>query len=176
MKREHTYSEGRVRATAPRMAPPPLTCAGRVLKAASLPERRQGLALGTRRGPGGHAAGHVARISSARTDRRRAERVFGGRTVMRRRRRRKRGREEEGRGKMQDRCWELRGGGLLQSACVRACVRLRARYAPMSRDFQTSVELRSIPLQRHEAPPTLVPGLRRGQGRRVFTRAILLLP
>lgn len=56
------------------------------------------------------------------------------------------------------------GGGLLQSACVCACVHacLRARYVPMSRDFQTSVELESIPLQRKKAPPTLVPELQHG--------------
>lgn len=42
---------------------PPLTCAGRVLQAASLLEGGEGLAFGPRRGPGGHAAGHVAGIS-----------------------------------------------------------------------------------------------------------------
>lgn len=54
------------------------------------------------------------------------------------------------------------GGALLQSACVHACVCLRVCYVPMSRDFQTSVEPESIPLQRKQAPPTLVPELQRG--------------
>lgn len=112
----------------PQMAPgPPLTCAGGVLQAASLPEGGQGLALGPRRGPGGHAGGHVARISSVRTDWPRAERVFGGMNVGGRektRRRRRRGRR-----KMQHRCWELQGGFVAVSlrACVRAYMCLHAR-------------------------------------------------
>lgn len=107
------------------MAPPPLTCAGRVLKAASLPERRQGLALGTRRGPRGHAAGHVTRISSARIDRRRAERVFGGRIVggtEKTRRRRKRGRGE---GKDRGQILGASRRGVI-AVGVRACVRVFA--------------------------------------------------
>lgn len=109
-------------------APPPLTCAGRVLQAASLPERGQGLAFGTRRGPGGRAGGHVASITSARKERRRAERVFGGQTVggtEKTGRRRKRGRGER---KDAEKMLGASGGGggMLQSACVRACVCVRA--------------------------------------------------
>lgn len=109
----------------PQMAPwPPLTCAGGVLQAASLPEGGQGLAFGPRRGPGGHTGGHVARISSVRMDWPRAERVFGGMNVAGREKTRRRRR---GRRKMQHRCWELQGGCCSQLACMRACVHVFAR-------------------------------------------------
>lgn len=63
---------------------------------------------------------------------------------------------EKGWRKMQHRCWELQGCCCSQLACM--C----AYYVPMSRDFQTSVELESNPLQRKKAPPTLVPELQHG--------------
>lgn len=41
---------------------PPLTCAGCVLQAASLPEGGEGLAFGPGGGPGGQVGGHVPRL------------------------------------------------------------------------------------------------------------------
>lgn len=72
------------------------------------------------------------------------------------------GQVEEGWRKMQHRCWELQGGCCSQLACMSARERVCAHYVPMSRDFQTSVELESNPLQRKKAPPTLVPELQHG--------------
>lgn len=138
----------------PRMAPwPPLTCAGGVLQAASLPEGGQGLAFGPRRGPGGHAGGHVARISSVRMDWPRAEWVFGGMNVGGGEREDK---EEEEEGEEKDAAQMLGASGGVVAVSLRACVRaymcLHACYVPMSRDFHTSVKLESIPLQREKGP------------------------
>lgn len=114
---------------------------------------------------------NVARTGLLRVGWWRAERAFAGWNVRGTERTR---RSERGEEKDAAQMWELQGGCCSQLACMR--VFLRARYAPMSRDFQASVELESIPLQRKKAPPTLVPELQRGWGRRVHARSVLLLP
>ena len=152
---------GPPRSPRPPPSPSPLTCAGCVLQAATLPERGQRLAFGRGCGPGGQVGGHVPGLSAVQLGEESwVSQSCGGRSAGELRS--ERGGEEGGGGGGEERCkhkcWELEGAAvrvrLGMCACVCTCVRVC--YVPVSRDFQSgwfSAGLRSIPLQRN-SPPT----------------------